>query len=125
MLFFHFFFSSGNTPIAVWGTHLDLIQNPQIRAKHGGKEHVNVSMTAELGRGHVKGGDWGWLTALEAEISNLIQKRGHGLLSERSVLEGVLDQRGSCQEGSFSSWSLLSLFLLLAQGYLSSILAHV
>ncbi|KAJ7404085.1 Plexin-A4 [Pitangus sulphuratus] len=32
---------SGNTPIAVWGTHLDLIQNPQIRAKHGGKEHVN------------------------------------------------------------------------------------
>uniref|UniRef100_A0A8C5THE9 Sema domain-containing protein n=1 Tax=Malurus cyaneus samueli TaxID=2593467 RepID=A0A8C5THE9_9PASS len=31
----------GNTPIAVWGTHLDLIQNPQIRAKHGGKEHVN------------------------------------------------------------------------------------
>nr|XP_025038993.1 plexin-A4 [Pelodiscus sinensis] len=33
---------SGNTPIAVWGTHLDLIQNPQIRAKHGGKEHVNV-----------------------------------------------------------------------------------
>uniref|UniRef100_A0A8C3HXG1 Plexin A4 n=1 Tax=Chrysemys picta bellii TaxID=8478 RepID=A0A8C3HXG1_CHRPI len=33
---------SGNTPIAVWGTHLDLIQNPQIRAKHGGKEHVNI-----------------------------------------------------------------------------------
>uniref|UniRef100_A0A5F9DDX2 Plexin A4 n=1 Tax=Oryctolagus cuniculus TaxID=9986 RepID=A0A5F9DDX2_RABIT len=33
---------SGNTPIAVWGTHLDLIQNPQIRAKHGGKEHINV-----------------------------------------------------------------------------------
>ncbi|KAM6306975.1 LOW QUALITY PROTEIN: plexin-A4-like [Podargus strigoides] len=31
----------GNTPIAVWGTHLDLIQNPQIRARHGGKEHVN------------------------------------------------------------------------------------
>lgn len=64
MLFFHFFFSSGNTPIAVWGTHLDLIQNPQIRAKHGGKEHVNVSMPAELGRGHVQGGDRGWLTAL-------------------------------------------------------------
>lgn len=37
---------SGNTPIVVWGTHLDLIQNPQIRAKHGGKEHVNVSITA-------------------------------------------------------------------------------
>ena len=34
---------SGNTPNAVWGTHLDLIQNPQIRAKHGGKEHINVS----------------------------------------------------------------------------------
>ncbi|XP_074125662.1 plexin-A4 [Sminthopsis crassicaudata] len=33
---------SGNTPIIVWGTHLDLIQNPQIRAKHGGKEHINV-----------------------------------------------------------------------------------
>ncbi|KYO38809.1 hypothetical protein Y1Q_0023480 [Alligator mississippiensis] len=33
---------SGNTPIVVWGTHLDLIQNPQIRAKHGGKEHVNI-----------------------------------------------------------------------------------
>ncbi|XP_027705651.1 plexin-A4-like, partial [Vombatus ursinus] len=33
---------SGNTPIVVWGTHLDLIQNPQIRAKHGGKEHINV-----------------------------------------------------------------------------------
>jgi len=48
MHFFHFF-SSGNTPIAVWGTHLDLIQNPQIRAKHGGKEHVNVSMAADLG----------------------------------------------------------------------------
>lgn len=27
----------------MWGTHLDLIQNPQIRAKHGGKEHINVS----------------------------------------------------------------------------------
>lgn len=26
----------------MWGTHLDLIQNPQIRAKHGGKEHINV-----------------------------------------------------------------------------------
>lgn len=38
-----FFPASGNTPIAVWGTHLDLIQNPQIRAKHGGKEHINVS----------------------------------------------------------------------------------
>lgn len=34
---------SGNTPIAVWGTNLNLIQNPQIRAKHGGKEHINVS----------------------------------------------------------------------------------
>ncbi|KAB0399439.1 hypothetical protein E2I00_006224 [Balaenoptera physalus] len=33
--------TSGNTPIAVRGTHLDLIQNPQIRAKHGGKEHIN------------------------------------------------------------------------------------
>lgn len=38
-----FFPLSGNTPIAVWGTNLDLIQNPQIRAKHGGKEHINVS----------------------------------------------------------------------------------
>ncbi|XP_061054720.1 plexin-A4 isoform X3 [Eubalaena glacialis] len=34
--------TSGNTPIAVRGTHLDLIQNPQIRAKHGGKEHINL-----------------------------------------------------------------------------------
>uniref|UniRef100_A0A8D0G9A4 Plexin-A4 n=1 Tax=Sphenodon punctatus TaxID=8508 RepID=A0A8D0G9A4_SPHPU len=33
---------SGNTPISVWGTHLDLIQNPQIRAKHSGKDHINV-----------------------------------------------------------------------------------
>ncbi|KAJ7329362.1 hypothetical protein JRQ81_015536 [Phrynocephalus forsythii] len=33
---------SGNTPITVWGTNLDLIQNPQIRAKYGGKEHINV-----------------------------------------------------------------------------------
>uniref|UniRef100_A0A480TCF5 Plexin-A4 isoform X1 n=1 Tax=Sus scrofa TaxID=9823 RepID=A0A480TCF5_PIG len=33
---------SGNTPIAVWGTHLDLIQNPQVRAKHAGKEHINL-----------------------------------------------------------------------------------
>ncbi|KAK1335128.1 hypothetical protein QTO34_004708 [Cnephaeus nilssonii] len=33
---------SGNTPITVWGTHLNLIQNPQIRAKHGGKEHINL-----------------------------------------------------------------------------------
>uniref|UniRef100_A0A8B9C324 Plexin A4 n=1 Tax=Anser brachyrhynchus TaxID=132585 RepID=A0A8B9C324_9AVES len=50
---------SGNTPIAVWGTHLDLIQNPQIRAKHGGKEHVNVSIAAGLGTagGNVQGGD--------------------------------------------------------------------
>lgn len=38
-----FFLISGNTPIAVWGTHLDLIQNPQVRAKHAGKEHINVS----------------------------------------------------------------------------------
>lgn len=43
---FSFFLGSGNTPIAVWGTHLDLIQNPQIRAKHGGKEHINVSPLA-------------------------------------------------------------------------------
>uniref|UniRef100_A0A8D1L6U2 Plexin A4 n=1 Tax=Sus scrofa TaxID=9823 RepID=A0A8D1L6U2_PIG len=35
-------FHSGNTPIAVWGTHLDLIQNPQVRAKHAGKEHINL-----------------------------------------------------------------------------------
>lgn len=28
----------------MWGTHLNLIQNPQIRAKHGGKEHINVSL---------------------------------------------------------------------------------
>ncbi|XP_013927266.1 PREDICTED: plexin-A4-like, partial [Thamnophis sirtalis] len=33
---------SGNTPVTVWGTNLDLIQNPQIRAKYGGKEHINV-----------------------------------------------------------------------------------
>ncbi|XP_060101991.1 plexin-A4 [Heteronotia binoei] len=33
---------SGNTPITVWGTNLDLIQNPQIRAKYGAKEHINV-----------------------------------------------------------------------------------
>uniref|UniRef100_G1KNN3 Plexin A4 n=1 Tax=Anolis carolinensis TaxID=28377 RepID=G1KNN3_ANOCA len=33
---------SGNTPITVWGTNLDLIQNPQIRSKYGGKEHINV-----------------------------------------------------------------------------------
>nr|XP_034984507.1 plexin-A4 [Zootoca vivipara] len=33
---------SGNTPITVRGTNLDLIQNPQIRAKYGGKEHINV-----------------------------------------------------------------------------------
>ncbi|XP_025031247.1 plexin-A4-like, partial [Python bivittatus] len=32
---------SGNTPVTVWGTNLDLIQNPQIRAKYGGKEHIN------------------------------------------------------------------------------------
>uniref|UniRef100_A0A803SRP4 Plexin A4 n=1 Tax=Anolis carolinensis TaxID=28377 RepID=A0A803SRP4_ANOCA len=32
----------GNTPITVWGTNLDLIQNPQIRSKYGGKEHINV-----------------------------------------------------------------------------------
>lgn len=38
------FLGSGNTPITVWGTHLNLIQNPQIRAKHGGKEHINVSL---------------------------------------------------------------------------------
>lgn len=42
-----FSLGSGNTPIAVWGTHLDLIQNPQIRAKHGGKEHINVSPLAD------------------------------------------------------------------------------
>lgn len=82
MLFFHFVFSSGNTPIAVWGTHLDLIQNPQIRAKHGGKEHVNVSIAAGLGTagGNVQGGDRGFLTAEEAEVSCCIQKRGHGFL---------------------------------------------
>ncbi|XP_066489918.1 plexin-A4 isoform X1 [Tiliqua scincoides] len=33
---------SGNTPITIWGTNLNLIQNPQIRAKYGGKEHINV-----------------------------------------------------------------------------------
>ncbi|XP_069485730.1 plexin-A4 isoform X3 [Ambystoma mexicanum] len=33
---------SGNTSIAVWGTHLDIIQNPQIRAKYNGREHVNM-----------------------------------------------------------------------------------
>ncbi|CAH2275493.1 plexin-A4 isoform X1 [Pelobates cultripes] len=32
---------SGNTPISVWGTNLDIIRNPRIRAKLGGKEHIN------------------------------------------------------------------------------------
>ncbi|XP_029471016.1 plexin-A4 isoform X1 [Rhinatrema bivittatum] len=33
---------SGNTPISVWGTHLDIIQNPWIRAKHNGVENINI-----------------------------------------------------------------------------------
>ncbi|KAM9312690.1 plexin-A4 [Gastrophryne carolinensis] len=32
---------SGNTPISVWGTNLDIIRNPQIRAMFNGKEHIN------------------------------------------------------------------------------------
>ncbi|XP_077324844.1 plexin-A4 [Lithobates pipiens] len=32
---------SGNTPISVWGTNLDIIRNPRIRAKLNGKEHIN------------------------------------------------------------------------------------
>lgn len=43
-LFSFFPSTSGNTPITIWGTNLNLIQNPQIRAKYGGKEHINVSM---------------------------------------------------------------------------------
>lgn len=129
---FHFFFSSGNTPIAVWGTHLDLIQNPQIRAKHGGKEHINVSMAAELGishrRGHVQGGDRGWLTALEAYIIYHVHKRGCGFLFERLPHPLSVRSTGPKREQREVSWrviQLLSMLLLLAQGYLSSHLALV
>ncbi|XP_035384400.1 plexin-A4 [Electrophorus electricus] len=33
---------SGNTPVTVTGTNLDIIQNPQIRAKYGNQETTNV-----------------------------------------------------------------------------------
>nr|XP_033814619.1 plexin-A4 [Geotrypetes seraphini]XP_033814620.1 plexin-A4 [Geotrypetes seraphini] len=33
---------SGNTPISVWGSQLDIIQNPWIRSKHNGVENVNI-----------------------------------------------------------------------------------
>ncbi|XP_043920171.1 plexin-A4 [Protopterus annectens] len=33
---------SGSTPVTVWGTNLDIIQNPQIRAKYNGMETVNT-----------------------------------------------------------------------------------
>uniref|UniRef100_A0AAY5EZP1 Sema domain-containing protein n=1 Tax=Electrophorus electricus TaxID=8005 RepID=A0AAY5EZP1_ELEEL len=35
-------FHSGNTPVTVTGTNLDIIQNPQIRAKYGNQETTNV-----------------------------------------------------------------------------------
>uniref|UniRef100_A0A4W5KIM9 IPT/TIG domain-containing protein n=1 Tax=Hucho hucho TaxID=62062 RepID=A0A4W5KIM9_9TELE len=36
---------SGNTPVTVTGTNLDIIQSPLIRAKYNGRETVNVSRT--------------------------------------------------------------------------------
>uniref|UniRef100_H3AR86 Plexin A4 n=1 Tax=Latimeria chalumnae TaxID=7897 RepID=H3AR86_LATCH len=45
---------SGSTPITVWGTNLDIIQNPQVRAKYNGVETKNtckvlsaISMTCQ------------------------------------------------------------------------------
>lgn len=36
-------YKSGNTPVTVTGTNLDIIQNPQIRAKYNTQETTNVS----------------------------------------------------------------------------------
>uniref|UniRef100_A0A672MRH4 Plexin-A2 n=1 Tax=Sinocyclocheilus grahami TaxID=75366 RepID=A0A672MRH4_SINGR len=36
------FFFSGHTPLVVTGTNLDVIQEPRIRIKYGGRESVNV-----------------------------------------------------------------------------------
>uniref|UniRef100_A0A8D2MR90 Plexin A2 n=1 Tax=Zonotrichia albicollis TaxID=44394 RepID=A0A8D2MR90_ZONAL len=35
--------ASGHTPLTVTGSNLDVIQEPRIRAKHNGKEFINVS----------------------------------------------------------------------------------
>ncbi|GAA6082748.1 plexin-A4 [Tachysurus ichikawai] len=39
---------SGNTPVTVTGTNLDIIQNPQIRAKYNNQETTNVSTTVRF-----------------------------------------------------------------------------
>lgn len=128
MLFFRSISSSGNTPIAVWGTHLDLIQNPQIRAKHGGKEHVNVSIAAGLGTAW----EMSRVVAEAAEqlwrLKSAVASRKKGLASFKltpSSLQRSTGPRREQREESFSSWSLLSLILLLARGYLSSLLSYV
>ncbi len=37
------FYFSGHTPLVVTGTNLDVIQEPRIRIKYGGRESANVS----------------------------------------------------------------------------------
>lgn len=44
----HLWFHSGNTPVTVTGTNLDIIQNPLIRAKYKNMETVNVSASVFL-----------------------------------------------------------------------------
>uniref|UniRef100_A0A673CJ03 Plexin-A2 n=1 Tax=Sphaeramia orbicularis TaxID=375764 RepID=A0A673CJ03_9TELE len=39
---FPFLFFSGHTPLMVTGTNLDVVQEPRIRVKYGGRESVNV-----------------------------------------------------------------------------------
>uniref|UniRef100_A0A4W3IM62 Plexin A4 n=2 Tax=Callorhinchus milii TaxID=7868 RepID=A0A4W3IM62_CALMI len=39
---------SGSTPVTVWGTNLDIIQHPKIRAKHSGVETINTCTVHNL-----------------------------------------------------------------------------
>lgn len=39
-----FFANSGHTTLTVTGTNLDVVQEPRVRVKYGGRESVNVSL---------------------------------------------------------------------------------
>uniref|UniRef100_A0A8D2MVY0 Plexin A2 n=1 Tax=Zonotrichia albicollis TaxID=44394 RepID=A0A8D2MVY0_ZONAL len=62
--------ASGHTPLTVTGSNLDVIQEPRIRAKHNGKEFINVS------RG------WSWAGNIILQVGFSVLCRGCSVLPQ-------------------------------------------
>lgn len=60
---------SGHTPLVVTGTNLDVIQEPRIRIKYGGRESVNVSSFIIGGSSIIRPHFWNDLSYLSSGAS--------------------------------------------------------